>query len=72
MRINVKVVPKSGIVSVEKTPAGLRVKLTSVPEKGAANKELIDILAEHFTVPKSRVRILKGQASRNKLVEILD
>jgi uncharacterized protein YggU (UPF0235/DUF167 family) len=30
------------------------------------------LLAEHFGVPKSKIRILSGFASRNKVVEVAE
>jgi uncharacterized protein (TIGR00251 family) len=38
--------------------------------EGKANRAVIDLLAEYFSVPKSAVRILRGESSRKKLVEI--
>lgn len=38
---------------------------------GKANQAVIDLLAQHFGVPKSRVVIARGQSSRIKLVKIL-
>ena len=35
---------------------------------GRANKRLLEVLAEHFKVPKSRISILRGTKSRNKIV----
>ncbi|MBI4690468.1 MAG: DUF167 domain-containing protein [Nitrospirae bacterium] len=37
---------------------------------GKANKALIGILAEHFKVRKSNVKIVKGEKSREKIIEI--
>lgn len=37
---------------------------------GKANRALIQALAAHFGVPKSRVSILRGQTSKIKLLEI--
>lgn len=39
---------------------------------GAANDGVVKLLAAHFGVPKSRVTIVRGHASRQKLVEIDD
>lgn len=47
------------------------VGLTSKPEKGKANLELIKKLAEHFNVSSSQVRIISGLRSRRKTVEII-
>lgn len=48
------------------------VGLTSKPEKGKANLELIKKLAKHFKVPSSHVRIVSGLKSRRKIVEITE
>ncbi len=38
---------------------------------GRANKRLLEILAEHFNIPKSRITIVKGTKSRNKIVQLV-
>ena len=38
---------------------------------GRANKRLLQILAEHFKIPKSRISIVRGAKSRNKIVQII-
>jgi uncharacterized protein len=48
-----------------------KVYVTAPPEDGKANKKLIELLAEYFKVPKSQIRIVKGEISRNKIVEII-
>jgi uncharacterized protein len=35
---------------------------------GRANKRLLEILAEHFKIPRSRITILKGTKTRNKTI----
>ena len=37
---------------------------------GAANVAVIKMLAEHFGVPKSQITIIRGETSRDKIVEI--
>jgi uncharacterized protein (TIGR00251 family) len=69
--IKIKVEPrssKSGVVG----PYGdsLKVKLTSPPVEGKANKELINILAKEFSIAKKDVEILSGQSSKNKIVKL--
>jgi hypothetical protein len=51
--------------------SNILIGLKSKPERGEANKELIKKLAEHFKVHTSKVRILSGLKSKNKIVEIL-
>jgi len=70
--IKIKVEPrssKSGIVG----PYGdaLKVKLTSPPVEGKANKELIEVLAKGYGIPKKNIEIISGQSSKNKTVKLI-
>ncbi len=47
-----------------------KIWTTAIPEKGEANEAIIDILAEHFNIPPSKIRIISGPKSTHKLVEI--
>jgi hypothetical protein len=47
-----------------------KVKVKSPPEKGKANKEIVERLAEYFNVSKSQIIILRGHTSRKKIIEI--
>ena len=49
----------------------LRVYLTAVPVDGKANKELIKLLAEKLEVSKSKISIVKGEKSKEKIIEVL-
>ncbi len=70
MVIQVKVKPNSRQPRLERAADGsLTAYLKSPPVEGRANEELIERLAEHFGVPKSRIRIKSGASSRTKLVE---
>lgn len=69
--ITIKVEPRSsraGIVGPY--GKGLKVKLTSPPVEGKANKELIQVLAKAFKIRKGDVKILSGKTSKNKTVRI--
>jgi len=69
--IIVKVIPRSSKSEiVEETEDYLKIKLTSSPTKGAANKELIKLLAKKYNVAKSRIEIIKGLTSKEKLIRI--
>jgi uncharacterized protein len=39
-------------------------------ERGQANKRLLEILAEHFKIPKSKIILLKGTRTRNKTIQV--
>ncbi len=68
---NVRVLPKSSKSTIVGEMEGtLKVKLKAPPVEGAANAELIKVLAKFFAVPKSAVEIVKGSTSKNKQVKI--
>lgn len=48
----------------------LRASVTVVPEKGKANKALVKLLAKKLRLPKSAIRLIAGEQSRNKTVAI--
>ena len=48
----------------------LKVAIVSVPEKGQANKELIDLLHKKLDVAKSFCEIISGGADRYKKIKI--
>jgi hypothetical protein len=71
MQKQVKVKPNSKKQNIEEAAdGGLTVHLKSPPVNGKANKELIELLAKKFDVPKSQIRIKSGLSSRTKLIEI--
>jgi len=56
---------------VRATPDALVIALNSAPEKGNANVELIEFLADQLRVPRSAVMIVRGETSRRKTVRII-
>ena len=48
----------------------LQVKVTSVPQKGEANKALIHLLSKRLSISKSSLTIIRGHTTRNKVIEI--
>lgn len=69
-KIRVKVAASSKEAKVEEGEGILRVRVDAPAKEGKANKRLIEILAGHFSKPKSSIRIVKGLTSKNKLVEV--
>ncbi len=72
MKISVKVKPNAKKSGVEKIGEEFLVSLKAPPVDGRANAELIEVLADYFGVPKSRLRIVSGGKSRKKIVELRD
>ncbi len=67
--INVIVKPNSRQETIEEIgPNTVRVKVKEPPEKGKANKRVIELLSKRFNVPISNISILRGHQSRNKLI----
>ncbi|HOV32377.1 MAG TPA: DUF167 domain-containing protein [Candidatus Hydrogenedens sp.] len=48
----------------------LHIQITAVPEKGKANEKLINIIAKWLGINKGAIRIVQGETSRVKLLEI--
>ena len=71
IRIRVKAYPKSSSAGISGFADGkLKVRLCSPPEKGRANRELVDVVADKLGVARSAVLIVKGDRGREKLIEI--
>jgi hypothetical protein len=71
MLITVKVIPRAQQNSIASYENGiLKVRLHAVPEKGQANEELIEFLADVFNLSKSSITLVRGHTSRIKHIEI--
>jgi len=71
MKIKVKVIPNAKKYQVIRERDLLRVKVDAPAQKVKANKRLIEILAKHFNISQSRIAIIKGEKSREKITEII-
>jgi uncharacterized protein (TIGR00251 family) len=74
MDIRVKVIPKSSKTELTGyLPDGTwKVKVAAAPEKGKANRELCEFVAEKLGVSKSKVWIVSGEKSPLKRVHVED
>lgn len=71
MILEVKITPnasKNEILRWEGTR--LVIKIQGVPEKGKVNENLIAFLAKTLKIAKSQIKIIAGQTSRLKKLEI--
>jgi len=48
----------------------IKIKLAAVPEKGKANKELINFISDKIGIPKKNIKIVAGEKSIYKEVSI--
>jgi len=71
VRFSVRVQPRSSRSEIAGTHGdAIRIRLAAPPVDDAANNELIAFLAKQLNVAKSAVRIVKGNKSKNKVIEI--
>jgi len=71
MKFAIEVKPgsrKSEVVAL--SDGDLKVFLKSPAKEGRANAEAVSLLAKHFGVPQSHVKILKGARGRKKIMEV--
>jgi uncharacterized protein (TIGR00251 family) len=67
----VRIVPRAsrGEIAGEYNGA-LRIRIAAPPVDGAANRELVRLLAKSFKLPQNAVEIVSGTGSKNKVVRI--
>jgi hypothetical protein len=71
-RITIRLTPRAGLDRLD--PPGLdgvlQARVRAAPVEGAANEALLRLLAASLGVPRSSMRLLAGDRSRLKLVEV--
>jgi len=72
MKVSVTVKPNAHKDEVVKTEDGYKVSVTASPIENKANIAVVKVLADHFNVPKSQVRIVSGLKSKKKIIEIIN
>ena len=71
VQIDIRVIPRAGRSGVAGTRDGaLLVRLNAPPVEGAANEELIEVMAKALGVAKRAVSILSGERSRQMRIEV--
>lgn len=68
--IKIKVIPNAKKNKVVESEGLFKVYVNAPAVDGKANKALIKVLSEYFDVRKSSVRIIRGEKSREKVVEV--
>ncbi len=78
MRLAVRLTPKGGRDAADgwasdaEGRAYLKVRVAAPPVDGAANAALIAFIAKTLKRPRASVRIVSGETSRLKMIEIED
>lgn len=71
VRFSVRVQPRSSRAGIDGLHGeALKLRVNAPPVDGAANAAVIEVLAEALGVPRRAVRIVAGDSSRSKLVEV--
>jgi uncharacterized protein (TIGR00251 family) len=67
----VRVVPRASTSEIVGAHEGaLRIRIAAPPVEGAANRELIRLLAKRLNVPQNAVEIISGASSKNKMIRL--
>jgi uncharacterized protein (TIGR00251 family) len=71
VRLAVSVQPNARSTTADGLHDGtLRIRLGAPPVDGKANQLLIDWLADELGLPKRKISLVRGEASRRKFLEI--
>ena len=71
-KINVLVKPGSRRNEVIEKDGMIVVFTNKRAHDGEANRAVVDMMAKYYGVAKGRVKILRGEKGRRKIVEIVD
>lgn len=71
VRISVRVKPRSSRSRILRAEGlSIEASIKAAPVDGAANAELLKLLAEALGVSKSSLRLVQGETAKNKVVEV--
>ncbi len=70
MILNIRVIAKASRNLIKKENNYYKAYLTEAPHNGLANKQLIEVLAEHLNLKKYQIKIIRGEKSKDKVIEI--
>ncbi len=68
--VDLRVTPKASRNAIVLAEDGLRAYVTTVPEDGKANAAVTKLLAKTLGVAKSRLTLVRGQTSRQKVFRL--
>ena len=70
MTLELKVFTKSSRECLVKKDGILKAYVKAAPDKGKANRALVELIAREYKVKKNEVTIVSGLSSRNKTVKV--
>ena len=68
--VRLKIVPNSSKNDIVLEDEFIKVKITAPPIENKANKALIEFLSKQFRVPKTSIKLVKGDTSKDKTLLI--
>jgi len=68
--IAVRATPKAARNAIVLRDGAIRVNVTVAPEGGKANAAVQKLLAKAMGVPKSRLRLIRGETARDKVFSV--
>jgi len=69
--LTVRVVPRASRSEIVGDYQGaLRIRIAAPPVEGAANRELVRLLAKSLKVPQNAVEIISGAGAKNKVIRL--
>lgn len=72
MRLEVKVITRAKKEEIEKiSENSYKIKVSLPPEKLKANKRVIELLSKELNIKKQNIRIILGETSSKKIIEIV-
>ncbi len=66
--VNIKISPNSKKNEIVREEEYTKIKITAQPIDGKANKALVEFLSKNFKIPKTSIKILKGETSKEKTI----
>lgn len=72
VRLTVRAKPRAKSSRITRVDGlSVEIALAAQPVEGAANEELVTVLAKVLSLPKRALRLSVGAASRNKVVDVV-
>lgn len=65
---SIRISPNAKKNEIIKEGEVVKIKITAQPIDGKANKALVEFLSKNFKIPKTSIKILKGETSKDKTI----
>lgn len=65
---HIKISPNAKKNEIVREEEYTKIKITAQPIDGKANKALVEFLSKNLKIPKTSIKILKGETSKEKTI----